>query len=201
MPKLRKEDAYTRTYSGSLAQFNLLQENQWALAQPENRQEKIKKLYLPSGKWYDVYGDSVMHGHLETSKEVPIFQLPIYIKESAIIPMQSVVQSTKEKPGDTLYLHIYNGAIKNVFTYYEDDGNTFSYASGNYCKRNIAFDPSKEQILLDQAKFTLNCLQGEGYLRIEKTNLSGTWMGATFENLRFVFDESWRQLENGLSQR
>lgn len=117
---------------------------------PVTSQEKTKKFYLPSNKWYDVYSDSIINGNSETTKEFPVYQLPIYIKESSIIPMQSQVQSTKEKPVDTFYLHIYNGTVKNVFIYYEDDGSTFSYINGNYCKRNIEFDPSKKQINFDE---------------------------------------------------
>jgi alpha-glucosidase len=117
---------------------------------PITSQEKTKKFYLPAGKWYDAYTDSITNGNSETAKEFPIYQLPIYIKESSVIPVQSLVQSTKEKPSDTLYLHIYAGQEKNIFTYYEDDGATLSYKTGNYCKRNIEFDGSKKQIVFSQ---------------------------------------------------
>jgi alpha-glucosidase len=62
--------------------------------------------------------------------------------------MQSLVQSTKEKPTDTLFLHVYSGTEKNVFTYYEDDGSTLAYKNGSFCKRNIEFNPSAKQLTI-----------------------------------------------------
>ncbi|MEI8058936.1 MAG: DUF5110 domain-containing protein [Ferruginibacter sp.] len=79
-----------------------------------------------------------------------MYQLPLYIKASAIIPMQTVVQSTKEKPADTIFIHVYNGKEKNSFMYYEDEGDGFGYKNEKYCKRNIVFDPVAKQIILQQ---------------------------------------------------
>ncbi len=65
--------------------------------------------------------------------------------------MQSLVQSTKEKPSDTLFVHIYNGDDLNVFEYYEDDGSTMNYKNGLYFKRNITFDPAKKCLEFSKA--------------------------------------------------
>lgn len=121
---------------------------------PLTSKETSKEIYLPKGDWYNIYTDKKMNGTNEFTQEVPSFELPMYVKASAIIPMQSLLQSTKEKPFDTLFLHIYNGTEKNTFTYYEDDGNTFEYKNGKFCKRNIQFDPLKNQILLDSQEGT-----------------------------------------------
>ena len=61
--------------------------------------------------------------------------------------MQSLVQSTKQKPTDTLQVHIFYGREKNEFTYYEDDGATFAYRDGHYCRRTITLDPGSRQIV------------------------------------------------------
>jgi alpha-glucosidase len=117
---------------------------------PVTSEEKSKKIYLPSGEWYNVYTDEKITGKKEWKEEVPLYQLPLYIKASAIIPMQTVVQSTKEKPLDTIYIHVYNGKEKNSFIYYEDEGDGFGYKNGKYCKRNIVFDPLSKQINVEQ---------------------------------------------------
>jgi alpha-glucosidase len=70
--------------------------------------------------------------------------------------MQSLVQSTKEKPSDTLFLHIYNGTEKNVFTYYEDAGNGFGYKQNEYCKRAIEFNPSGKKIIITKQEGAFN---------------------------------------------
>ena len=90
-------------------------------------QVKIKKMYLPKNDWYNAYTDEKLGGEKEWSAKIPIYQLPIFIKASAIIPMQSLVQSTKDKPSDTLDINIYYGKEKNSFVYYEDDGSTINY--------------------------------------------------------------------------
>jgi alpha-glucosidase len=113
---------------------------------PVTPQEKIKKIYLPKGEWYNLYTDELLQGGQELMQTVPAYRIPLYIKASGIIPMESLVQSTKDKPCDTLSVHIYYGAEQNTFLYYEDDGNSFAYKKGDYCKRDIVFDPAKKQI-------------------------------------------------------
>lgn len=72
--------------------------------------------------------------------------------------MKNVTQSTKEKPEDTLLLHIYNGDKPNTFSYYEDDGETLNYEKADFYKRNIEFDPQKKIIRFSKAegKFSSN---------------------------------------------
>lgn len=114
---------------------------------PMTSQDKIKKMYLPKNNWYNAYTDEKLGGEKVWSAEIPIYQLPIFIKASAIIPMQSLVQSTKDKPSDTLDIHIYYGKEKNSFVYYENDGSTINYQQNKFCRRSITFDPAKNQIL------------------------------------------------------
>ena len=114
---------------------------------PVTPKEKIKKIYLPKSEWYNLYTDELLQGGQELMQTVPAYRIPLYVKASAIIPMESLIQSTKDKPSDTLSVHIYYGAEQNTFTYYEDDGNSFAYKTGSYCKRDIVFDPMKKQIL------------------------------------------------------
>jgi alpha-glucosidase len=114
---------------------------------PVTSKEKIKKTWLPAGEWYDIFTDELLVGDKEWLQEVPVYQIPVYVKASSIIPLQSRVQSTKDKPSDTLFIHIFNGKEKNSWVYYEDAGDGFDYQNGHFCKRNIEFDPSQNQII------------------------------------------------------
>lgn len=69
---------------------------------------------MPQGDWYKLFTDEKINGAKEITDDFPSYKLPVYIKASAIIPTQSLIQSTKEKPSDTLFLHIYNGKLKNL---------------------------------------------------------------------------------------
>jgi alpha-glucosidase len=121
------------------------------LIAPLTSKEKTKAVYFPAGKWYNIYTDEIITGGKEITKEYPIYNLPLYVKESSIVPMQSLTQSTKQMPSDTLFVHIYAGEKENIFTYYEDDGSTMNYQKGNFYRRNITFDPIKKQIRFDKS--------------------------------------------------
>lgn len=122
------------------------------LVVPVTSAEKIKKHYLPSGQWYDLYSDEILEGNQEMERECPIHEIPLFVKASSVIPMQHLIQTTMEKPGDTLFIHIFYGTESNIFEYYEDDGITMDYTNGAYFKRTITFDPEKQQILFSPAE-------------------------------------------------
>ncbi len=124
------------------------------LVVPVTPAEKNKKYYLPEGKWYDLYSDELHEGSQELARECPVYEIPLFVKASSVIPMQSLVQSTKEKPADTLFVHIFNGDEKNIFQYYEDDGSTMDYKDGVFYKRKIIFDPENKQIVFTAAEGT-----------------------------------------------
>ena len=117
---------------------------------PMTSQETLKKIYLPGGEWYDLFTEEKLSGNQEIFREAPSYQIPLFVKSSSIIPMQSLVQSTKEKPSDTLIIHLYNGKEKNHFVFYEDDGKSFDYKKGKFSKREIVFDPSTHALTFRQ---------------------------------------------------
>jgi alpha-glucosidase len=112
------------------------------------------KVYFPAGTWYNLYNGEVQQGNQEKIIPLKINELPVFIKGSSIIPMQSLIQTTAEKPTDTLTVHIYNGENANKFTYYEDDGKSFSYQKGDYYKRTISFDPKKSSLTFSAVEGT-----------------------------------------------
>ncbi|MEI7983229.1 MAG: DUF5110 domain-containing protein, partial [Bacteroidota bacterium] len=91
-------------------------------------------------------------GMEEVTVEAPLHDLPVFARAGGIIPMQSVVQSTSQKPSPILELHIYNGKKPNSFLYYEDDGTTYQYEKGEFYKRSITFDPVKKSIVLGKVE-------------------------------------------------
>ncbi len=136
--------------------FNTLFQYQFMLGDamlivPVTSSESFKEYYLPAGKWFDIYSDLQYSGNQIYSKKTNIQTIPVFVKESSIIPMQSLVQSTKEQSSDTLYLHVYNGIKPNSFTWYEDDGETNNHLDGQFYKRSITFVPEKKQLIFDEA--------------------------------------------------
>lgn len=126
------------------------------LVAPVTSTEKTKQVYLPQGEWYDLFTDEKMTGQKEITVDCPSYKLPVFVKASAIIPTQSLVQSTKEKPTDTLFVHIYNGSNTEIYSYYEDDGATLNYKKEDYYQREILFRPGAKQIIFTMKRGNYN---------------------------------------------
>jgi alpha-glucosidase len=119
---------------------------------PFDSTEKYGEIYFPEGCRYNLYDDSFVKGNSIRITPLSLHTLPVYVNESSIIPMQNLVQHTGQKPGDTLYVHIYSGRKINSFTYYEDDGTSFDYLSGIYYERTITYNPENNSIIMDKVK-------------------------------------------------
>jgi alpha-glucosidase len=120
------------------------------LVAPLTSDQKYGKVYLPEGKWYRMSSGDNYTGPAEIIVDAPIWDLPVFVRASGIIPMQGIVQSTVEKPSPILEIHIYNGTEKNTFNYYEDDGESYDYEHGACYLRTIGFDPLKRYILFSK---------------------------------------------------
>jgi alpha-glucosidase len=116
------------------------------LVAPFESTKEFGKVYFPSGKWYDLSTDAVEEGAREKIVELSVSKLPVYVMAGSVVPVQSLVQSTAEKPSGTLALHIYKGNADNATIYYEDDGATFAYQQGAYYKRAIRYDGAARRI-------------------------------------------------------
>jgi len=118
------------------------------LVAPNKSHQKLTKVYLPEGKWYNFFSDKLIDGKQEIATDSPIEKLPLFIKAGSIIPMQSAIESTTEKPEKTLFLHLYKGDQSHSFEYYEDDGTTYDYKNGNFYKRNMKYFPKKNTFII-----------------------------------------------------
>jgi len=117
---------------------------------PVESNKSVADVYLPgNSQWYRFSNNQVYDSgsHFVVS---PLDDLPVFVKAGAIIPMQSIVQNTKEKGDGILYLHIWKGNEKCSFVYYEDDGETYAYENSSFYKRNIIYDALSNSLLLDK---------------------------------------------------
>ena len=118
------------------------------LVVPVTSQERSKKIFLPAGLWYHLHTGEPFSGPAEITVSAPVYELPLFVKASSVIPQQSLVQSTAEKPSDTLVLHLFAGKNDHQFVYSEDDGDGTQYQQGRYCKRNIRLEPGSRRLVL-----------------------------------------------------
>lgn len=118
------------------------------LVVPVRSEQMAANVYLPEGQWYDIYDDKFYEGSTGFFHPAGLNRLPVFVKAGSIIPLQSVVQYTDQKPSDTVELHVYFGSDKSTFLWYDDDGTTYSFEKGDFYKRVVEFDPVANKIIL-----------------------------------------------------
>lgn len=106
-----------------------------------------RSLYLPRGTWYDFWTQTKLEGGREITRNVDLATIPLYVRAGAVLPMDPVRQYTKEQVDGPLTLWIYPGA-DGTTSFYEDDGETFDFHSGQYMHIDIEWKDSPRQISL-----------------------------------------------------
>jgi alpha-glucosidase len=150
------------------------------LVAPFESTKEYGAVFFPKGNWYSLYNDEQVAGDTEKILRLSLQQLPVFVKGGSIVPMQSLIQNTTEKPSDTLVLHIYRGMQNNKFVYYEDDGETYNYENGDYYQREINYDAAQRKIVFNQvdgnfkSKFTSLKLVFHGFDDKDKIQTSGS---------------------------
>lgn len=89
-----------------------------------------RKVYLPSGQWFDYWNGDYYKGNQEHIFDTPIDELPMLIKAGAVLPLYPVQQYVGEKTIEKITLNIYYKAGEEVSKFYEDDADTYAYENG-----------------------------------------------------------------------
>ncbi len=121
---------------------------------PVDSKTMVADVYLPGAgtTWYRLSTDQVFAGGQTQYVPSPLDDLPVFVRAGGIIPMQSVIQNTKEKGDGVLYLHVYRGKDSSCYTYYEDDGTSYNYDNGKFYLRTIRYQPQSSSLILDAAR-------------------------------------------------
>jgi len=128
----------------------------WLLVNPTVSNQEFAEIYLPEGRWYNFFTDEIFEGKRHHVVQTNMEDLPVFAKEGAIIPMQSLVQSTAEAHDGELRLHIYYGHVQTSQLIYEDDGQSFNYEKGKFAKRQIAFDGKSGELTFSEIEGDFN---------------------------------------------
>ncbi len=87
-------------------------------------------IYLPEGQWIDYFSGNLYKGNrIINSFESPIWKLPVFVKNGAIIPMTNPNNSVAEINKNIRIYEIYPYG-NTSFTEYDDDGVSEAYKSG-----------------------------------------------------------------------
>lgn len=92
-------------------------------------------IYLPKGKWMDVYDGKVYEGgRIINDFASPIWKLPVFVRLGAVIPVTEAHNTPKQAKDDLLKLWVVPGE-RHEFRLYDDDGKTEAYLQGASTKQ------------------------------------------------------------------
>ena len=97
-------------------------------------------VYLPKGRWIDFFrghqysGDQRIDYRLNTDVWT---DLPLFVREGAIIPMMAPVASLGNNPPELVYIDVFPCAEETATTVYDDDGRTYSYEHGIFSRQEV----------------------------------------------------------------
>lgn len=104
-----------------------------------------EKVYLPEGTWINYRTNEKLTGPSEQLVSAPIEQIPIFVREGAIIPLRNYASSIEAGNNDTLLLNIYP-AQTSSFSMIEDDGSSTDYLKGMYAETQIECNRENDQL-------------------------------------------------------
>jgi len=113
---------------------------------------KGRRMYVPKGKWFNFWNDSIIEGGKETWVDADIDSLPIFIKEGAIIPKYPIQQYVGEKQIDELTLDVYYKKGREKSELYDDADDGYDYKKGRYSLRNFNLLGKSDELIIQQHK-------------------------------------------------
>jgi alpha-glucosidase len=143
-----------------------------------SEKETKKKLYLPAGRWMSLWNaDKIQEGKKWITVDAPLSQIPVFVKEGGIIPLQDVQQYVGEKPVKELSFEIFPGASSS-YDLYEDDGESYNFEKGEYALTKIEVRRGDKEMRVNIARTHEGYESGvqEYAFRIYDTKAPGTVM-------------------------
>ena len=105
-----------------------------------------RSVYFPAQTgWYNLYTNEYIDGGQNMVVDAPYEQIPVFVREGAIIPFGPEMEWSDEKPAELIHLYIYAGA-NGQFQLYEDEGTNYNYEKGKYATIDITYDDASRTV-------------------------------------------------------
>jgi alpha-D-xyloside xylohydrolase len=91
------------------------------LVAPAFAGEPSRNVYLPEGEWFDFWSGKRIGGKQQIHLEVPLDQIPIFVKSGSLLPLAEPTLHTDDPASWRLTVHVY-GEKPVATKLYEDDG-------------------------------------------------------------------------------
>jgi alpha-glucosidase (family GH31 glycosyl hydrolase) len=120
---------------------------------PSDKQSGLatEKVWLPKGEWIEWPSGKHFTGPTSVDRSFSIDQIPVYVKEGAIVPMQPEMSYTGEKHVDPLIVNVWPLAPGQSTSYslYEDNGIAEQYQHGVYTHTPIKATQSGDALRVE----------------------------------------------------
>ncbi len=97
-----------------------------------------RTIYLPPGEWNDFFTGKPYKGTQTFTAHYNVDQIPVFVRAGSIIPEQTPMAYSNQRPLDTLIVRVY-GSKPGSFDLDEDDGISLDYKKGAYADTPIRF--------------------------------------------------------------
>ena len=115
-----------------------------------------RSVYFPEQcGWYNLYTNEYIEGGQNLVVDAPYEQIPVFVREGAIIPFGPEMQWSDEKPAELINLYVYEGA-DGKFQLYEDEGTNYNYEKGKYATIDITYDDATRTVSFGARKGQFN---------------------------------------------
>ncbi|HEY6251827.1 MAG TPA: TIM-barrel domain-containing protein [Candidatus Angelobacter sp.] len=111
-----------------------------------------RSIYLPQGEWIDYFRGRRYQGNkvIEYSVDPNTWlDIPLFIRQGAIIPSQEVEQYVGERPVSRIYVDVFATGKATTFTYYDDDGTTYAYEKGAFYQQKFSTSDNGKAVHFD----------------------------------------------------
>lgn len=161
------------------------------LVAPVESYKELTKVYLPKGKWYDLFNDEIHQGG-EIMTECPIEKLPVFVKDSSILLIDGESTSNTKQKSKTLEIHVYYGENNITYNLYQDDGTTFEYEKDSFSIQAFTFDSTKKSILVEKpvgkyvSQYTKYQVYFHGFEKLKSISINGESRTLQSTDYRFL---------------
>lgn len=116
-------------------------------------------IYLPKGMWFDYFtGENYEGDCVLNSFDSPLWKLPVFAREGAIIPMNNPNNNPSQIDKSLRIIEVYPSQQRTNIRVYDDDGTTDAYLAGAFFTYNIEQEMTKQELAI-----TIYPAEGKGF--------------------------------------
>ena len=109
---------------------------------------EARAVYLPNDAWYDLWTDARLTGGQHHLASSGLDHIPVFVRGGAILPFIEEAQCSGMQDLSTVTLNVWPG-VNEGFDWYEDDGTTQSYETGNWHRRRMRLQRQSRRLGLE----------------------------------------------------